>query len=116
MPEMARSAASSSATERGETPEVAALGNTLTDLFKTLGVSQEAYAVRVDLHASTVSRFLNGRRLATEDFIDRLIREAEQRLGSPLMAEAKAEVHRQRLLPCGPPIPPATNWSASGRR
>ncbi|MFE9566754.1 helix-turn-helix domain-containing protein [Streptomyces sp. NPDC006487] len=94
---MARSAASSSATERGETPEVAALGNTLTDLFKTLGVSQEAYAVRVDLHASTVSRFLNGRRLATEDFVDRLIRETEQRLGSPLMEEAKAEVHRQRL-------------------
>ncbi|WP_395362083.1 hypothetical protein ACHGLA_20355 [Streptomyces sp. YH02] len=94
---MARSAASSSATERGEVPEVAALGTTLTGLFKTLGVSQEAYAVRVTLDASTVSRFLRGRRVATEDFISRLIREAEHKLGAPLKEEAKAEVHRQRL-------------------
>ncbi|MFI0975501.1 hypothetical protein ACH4SP_00570 [Streptomyces sp. NPDC021093] len=94
---MARSAASSSAAERGEVPEVAALGNTLTGLFKTLGVSQEAYAVRVTLDASTVSRFLRGRRVATEDFISRLVREAEHKLGAPLKQEAKAEVHRQRL-------------------
>lgn len=97
MPEMARSAASSSATERGEVPEVAALGNTLTDLFKTLGISQEAYAVRVTLHAATVSRFLRGRRVATEDFIGRLIREVEHKLGAPLTQEAKAEVYLQRL-------------------
>ncbi|MFF1412332.1 hypothetical protein ACFVX6_21610 [Streptomyces sp. NPDC058289] len=94
---MARSAASSAATERGEVPEVATLGNTLTGLFKTLGVSQEAYAVRVALDAATVSRFLRGRRVATEDFIGRLIREAEHKLGAPLKEEAKAEVHRQRL-------------------
>lgn len=97
MPEMARSAASSSVTERGETPEVAALGNTLADLFKTLGVSQKAYAVRIGLDATTVSRFLSGRRVATEDFIERLIREAEQKLGSPLVHEVKAEVHRRRM-------------------
>ncbi|MCJ0873033.1 helix-turn-helix transcriptional regulator [Streptomyces sp. AP-93] len=97
MPEMARSAASSSATERGDTPEVAALGKTLTDLFKTLGISQEAYAVRVSLDPGTVSRFLRGRRLATKDFIGRLIREAEHKLGSPLKEEVRAEIHRQRL-------------------
>ncbi|WP_411102897.1 hypothetical protein [Streptomyces sp. cmx-4-9] len=94
---MARSAASSSAVERGEVPEVAALGKTLTGLFKILGVSQEAYAVRVSLDAATVSRFLRGRRVATEDFINRLLREVEIKLGAPLQEAARGEVHRQRL-------------------
>lgn len=97
MSEMARPPASSSSVERGDVPEVVALGNTLTGLFKTLGVSQEAYAVRVTVDAATVSRFLRGRRVATEDFINRLIHEAEHKLGASLKPEAKAEVHRQRL-------------------
>ncbi|MFF4428082.1 helix-turn-helix domain-containing protein [Streptomyces sp. NPDC001513] len=59
-------------------PEVAELGNMLTDLFNALGVSQRAYAVRVHLDPSAVSRFLRGQRVATEDFVDRLIREVGQ--------------------------------------
>ncbi|WP_158939453.1 hypothetical protein [Streptomyces sp. NRRL S-87] len=94
---MDRPPANSSAVERGEVPEVAELGNTLTGLFNTLGVSQRAYAVRVTLDPSVVSRYLRGQRVATEDFVDRLIREVEARLGTPLQEAARARVRDQRL-------------------
>ncbi|MFD0374577.1 hypothetical protein [Streptomyces sp. NPDC127112] len=69
----------------------------MTDLFNTLGVSQRAYAVRVTLDPSVVSRYLRGQRVATQDFVDRLIREAENKLGSPLQEEARARLHDLRL-------------------
>ncbi|MFJ5553409.1 hypothetical protein [Streptomyces sp. NPDC093225] len=94
---MDRPPANSSAVERGEVPEVAALGNTLTGLFNTLGVSQRAYAVRITLDPSVVSRYLRGQRVATEDFVDRLVREAERKLGSSLQEEVKARLHDLRL-------------------
>lgn len=97
MPEIDRSPADSSSLERGEIPEVADLGKTLTDLFNTLGVSQRAYAVRITLHPSAVSRYLGGQRVATQDFVDRLIREAENKLGTPLQEEARARLHDLRL-------------------
>lgn len=97
MPEIDRPPADSSSLERGEVPEVADLGNTLTGLFNTLGVSQRAYAVRITLHPSVVSRYLRGQRVATQDFVDRLIREAENKLGSPLQEEARARLHDLRL-------------------
>ncbi|MFI8100339.1 hypothetical protein [Streptomyces sp. NPDC086023] len=69
----------------------------MTRLFNTLGVSQRAYAVRVSLHHSIVSRCLGGRRVATEDFVECLIREVETKLGTPLQEAARARVREQRL-------------------
>lgn len=83
--------------ERGEIPEVAALGNALTTLFSTLGMSQSAYAVRVSLDKSVVSRSLRGRRVATQDFIDRLVREVEARHSSPVQPEVHSNLRRLRL-------------------
>ncbi|MFJ7159058.1 helix-turn-helix domain-containing protein [Streptomyces sp. NPDC101118] len=97
MPEIDRSPANSSAVERGEVPEVVELGKVLTELFKTLGVSQEAYAVRVSLDASAVSRYLRGRRVATEDFVDRLVREVGRKAGTPVQEEAREHIHTVRL-------------------
>ncbi|MEV7416296.1 helix-turn-helix domain-containing protein [Streptomyces sp. NPDC089919] len=107
MPEIDRPAATSSAVERGEVPEVAELGRALRALFTTLGVSQAAYGVRVGLEESSVSRYLNGRRLATEDFVDRLIREVGRQRGAPLTDGARAAVHDLRLAALGATDPAA---------
>lgn len=82
---------------RGEIPEIAALGNELTTLFNTLGISQSAYAVRVSLDKSVVSRCLRGRRLATRDFIDRLIREVETQRHTSLQTEVRSNLYRLHL-------------------
>lgn len=97
MAEVARKRRDSSSVERGEVPEVAVLSNALTELFNTLGVSQNAYAVRVSLDKSIVSRYLRGRRIPPQDFINRLCREAEKKLGAPLQPEVKSRVARFRL-------------------
>ncbi|MGW2458869.1 hypothetical protein ACWC2M_07495 [Streptomyces sp. NPDC001761] len=83
--------------ERGEVPEVSALGNELTTLFNTLGMSQSAYAVRVSLDKSVVSRSLRGRRVATQDFIDRLVREVESLRGTPVQPEVRSNLRALRL-------------------
>ncbi|CAM5230953.1 MULTISPECIES: hypothetical protein [Streptomyces] len=83
--------------ERGGIPEVAALGNALTTLFNTLGMSQSAYAVRVSLDKSVVSRALRGRRVATQDFIDRLVREVESVRGTPVQPEVHSKLRALRL-------------------
>ncbi|WP_411109778.1 hypothetical protein [Streptomyces sp. c-19] len=83
--------------ERGEVPEVAALGTVLTGLFTRLGIPQSQYAHRVHLDKSAVSRYLSGRRLAPQEFIDRLVREVEEHVGAPLQLEAKEAVRGQRL-------------------
>ncbi|MCB5169593.1 hypothetical protein LG634_32900 [Streptomyces bambusae] len=97
MTDLTRSTGGSSAVEQGEVAEVAELGNTLSQLFNTLGVSQRGYAARVQQHYSVVSRFLGGRRVASRDFVERLILEVEAKLGAPLQEAAKARVRDQRL-------------------
>ncbi|MFE9257209.1 hypothetical protein [Streptomyces sp. NPDC006879] len=97
MADPTRPPAGSSTVERGEVPEVAALGNTLTRLFNTLGISQRGYAARVQLHHSIVSRYLGGQRVASRDFVERLIQEAQEQLGAPLKEAAKTRVREQRL-------------------
>ncbi|MEU0401313.1 helix-turn-helix domain-containing protein [Streptomyces sp. NPDC006197] len=97
MTEVARVQGSSSEVERGEVPEVAALGNVLKELFNRLGISQNQYAYRVHLDKSAVSRYLAGRRVAPQDFIDRLVREIEDHVGAPLQLEAKEALRDRRL-------------------
>ncbi|MEU8029035.1 hypothetical protein AB0C13_10380 [Streptomyces sp. NPDC049099] len=107
MTELACPAGVSGAVERGVVREVAALGNALTELFNTLGLSQNAYAVRVSLDKSIVSRFLRGRRIATQDFVDRLVREVEENRGAPVKPEAKdrlAELRLAALRACDPDV------------
>ncbi|MEU6492988.1 hypothetical protein ABZ890_21660 [Streptomyces sp. NPDC046984] len=93
----APSARSSSELEGGEVPEVAVLGNALTSLFNTLQMTQNAYAVRVSMDKSIISRYLRGRRVATEDFIDRLIREVEARRGASIQPEVRRQLTQFRL-------------------
>lgn len=76
-------------------PQVAALASALTTLFNGLGISQATYAVRVNLDKSQVSRFLNGRRIASAEFLDRLFAEVE-RQHHPVTAEVKERVRRYR--------------------
>ncbi|MFB7300038.1 hypothetical protein [Streptomyces rubiginosohelvolus] len=97
MDEIARGSANSSAVERGEVPQVAALGKELTELFNTLGITQAAYAVRTSVSTSLVSRCLNGKKLATQDFIDRLLREVEEHRCAPVRPEVREHLRRVRL-------------------
>ncbi|MDV5149011.1 hypothetical protein R1T08_33965 [Streptomyces sp. SBC-4] len=97
MTEVVRTQGTSSEVERGGVPEVAALGTVLTDLFNRLGIPQTQYAHRVHLDKSAVSRYLSGRRLAPQEFIDRLVREVEEHVGAPLQREAKQAIRGQRL-------------------
>ncbi|MFC9883495.1 hypothetical protein ACFVJW_28475 [Streptomyces libani] len=97
MEEITRVAATSSAIERGDVPEVAALGKELSELFNRLGVTQRAYALRISVSESLVSRCLSGKRLATQDFIDRLIRETEGHHNTPIRPEVKQHLRELRL-------------------
>ncbi|MEU1479592.1 hypothetical protein [Streptomyces sp. NPDC005760] len=87
----------SSEVERGDVAEVVALGNALTELFNALEMSQSAYALRVHQDKSTVSRFLRGKKVASQDFIDRLVREVERRRGIPIKPEARTRLDQLRL-------------------
>lgn len=97
MGDMARQEGRSGQLERRGIPEVAALGNVLTQLFNTLGITQSAYAHRVHLDKSAISRYLSGSRLPSQDFIDRLVRDVEEQAGTPLQDEAKESLRQQRL-------------------
>ncbi|MCX2185139.1 helix-turn-helix domain-containing protein [Streptomyces sp. SKN60] len=97
MTEVARTQGGSSEMERGCVPEVAALGNVLKELFNRLGISQSQYAHRVHVDKSVVSRFLSGRRLAPQEFVDRLVAEVETHVGAPLKLEAKEAIRTQRM-------------------
>lgn len=83
--------------ERGGIPEVAALGNALTALFNTLELSQNAYAVRISMDKSAVSRYLRGRRIAPQDFVDRLLREVETRRRTPVTDQVRSRLVELRL-------------------
>jgi transcriptional regulator with XRE-family HTH domain len=78
-------------------PEVAALATELTKLFKGLEIPQQQYAVRVTMDKSTVSRYLNGRRVPTQDFIDRLFVEIERHRGVAITPEARLSIQRMRM-------------------
>ncbi|MET9639887.1 helix-turn-helix domain-containing protein [Streptomyces virginiae] len=97
MDDMARMQGTSAEVARGVHPEVAALGNVLTEMFNRLGVSQAAYARRVHLDKSVVSRYFSGKRLATQEFIDRLIQEVGEAAGAPVQEHVKEFMRRRRL-------------------
>ncbi|WP_432123456.1 helix-turn-helix domain-containing protein [Streptomyces sp. S1] len=97
MTEVARTRGGSADVERGGIAEVAALGNELTGLFTRLGITQSQYAYRVHLDKSAVSRYLSGRRLAPQEFVDRLVREVEEHVGAPLQPEAREVIRSRRL-------------------
>lgn len=92
MTEVARSAGKSSEIERGEVPELAALGNMLRELFNAVGVSQRQYAKRIVLDPSAVSRYLGGQRLAPWRFVEQLIGEVEEAQGGSVTPEAKETI------------------------
>ncbi|MGY0486120.1 hypothetical protein [Streptomyces sp. WG-D5] len=88
---------SSGEIERGDVAEVVAFGNALTELFNALGISQNAYAVRVHRDKSVVSRYLRGKKVASPDFVDGLIREVERHRHTPLKPEVRVRLDQLRL-------------------
>ncbi|MEU6330227.1 helix-turn-helix domain-containing protein [Streptomyces sp. NPDC047049] len=97
MTEISRVPATSSAVERGDVPEVAALGKELSELFNALGITQRAYAQKTSWSDSLVSRCLSGKKLATQDFIDRLIRAVEEHRNTPTRPEVGQHLRELRL-------------------
>ncbi|MEV8602795.1 helix-turn-helix domain-containing protein [Streptomyces griseoviridis] len=68
----------------------------LTLIFKSLGISQQQYAFRANYDKSYVSRFLNGRRVATQEFIDRLLCEVESHRQTSVTDETRARLCQLR--------------------
>ncbi|MEW2581786.1 hypothetical protein [Streptomyces virginiae] len=97
MSEISRSGARRSELEVSAIPEVAALATGLTTLFNGLGIPQQQYAARVTLDKSTVSRFLSGKRVATQDFVDRLLSELERHRRTKVTEETRAQIRGLRL-------------------
>ncbi|MFB8353465.1 hypothetical protein [Streptomyces niveus] len=97
MGEVARPEGRRSELEVSQLPEVAALATALTTLFNGLDIPQQRYAARVAMDKSTVSRYLNGRRVANQDFISRLFLELERHRGGTITEEARASIHRLRM-------------------
>ena len=77
-------------------PEVAAFATELTTLFKDLGITQQQYAIRTNFDKSYISRFLNGRRVATIEFVERLLQEVEKRRGVQVTEETRARIFHLR--------------------
>jgi transcriptional regulator with XRE-family HTH domain len=65
-------------------------------LFTSLGITQQQYAVRTNFHKSYISRFLNGRRVASIEFIDRLIGEVEKHRCIKLTEETRIRLFSLR--------------------
>ncbi|MFJ2098190.1 hypothetical protein ACIOHR_13450 [Streptomyces anulatus] len=97
MTEVSRSAARRTEVEVSRIPEVAALATELTTLFNALDIPQQQYAVRISMDKSTVSRFLNGRRVATQDFVDRLLVEVERHRKTAVTGETRDRLRSMRL-------------------
>ncbi|MEV8529276.1 hypothetical protein AB0451_34900 [Streptomyces sp. NPDC052000] len=98
MSEVSRSQVRRTEVELAQVPEVAELATALTTLFNGLGIPQQRYAARVTMDKSTVSRFLNGRRVATQDFIDRLLAELERHRGNSITDDARMRIRKLRLV------------------
>ncbi|WP_369041833.1 helix-turn-helix domain-containing protein [Streptomyces sp. Midd1] len=77
-------------------PEVAALATELTLIFRSLELSQQQYAIRTNYDKSYVSRFLNGRRVATQDFIERLLTEVEKHRRVPITEQTRTRLSHLR--------------------
>ncbi|MEU8870300.1 hypothetical protein AB0D24_03895 [Streptomyces javensis] len=97
MREISRSTARLSEVEVSQLPEVAALATELTTLFNGLEISQQRYAARTLMDKSTVSRYLRGRRVATQDFIDRMLTEIERHRRTSVTPEARIRLRHLRL-------------------
>ncbi|UKY51551.1 hypothetical protein [Streptomyces inhibens] len=97
MREISRSTARLTEVEVSQLPEVAELATALTTMFNALEISQQRYAARTLMDKSTVSRYLNGRRVATQDFIDRMLAEIERYRGTPVTEETKVRLRGLRL-------------------
>ncbi|MGW3633535.1 hypothetical protein ACWD7F_25830, partial [Streptomyces sp. NPDC005122] len=59
-------------------------------------MSQQQYAIRTNYDKSYVSRFLNGRRVATQDFVDGLLREVENHRKLPITKETRERLAHLR--------------------
>ncbi|AJT66230.1 hypothetical protein T261_4587 [Streptomyces lydicus] len=94
-------------------PERVALAQALRDLFRGLEISERRYAVRRSYDSSTVSRFLNGKRLASWTFVLNLLHDVAEKRGTVPTAETtemlralhmaaakagKSPVHKVQLL------------------
>ncbi|WP_228991783.1 helix-turn-helix transcriptional regulator [Streptomyces sp. DH8] len=77
-------------------PEVAGLATELMTLFTSLGITQQQYAVRTNFDKSYISRFLNGRRVASIEFMDRLIEEVEKHRNTKVTEETRIRLFSSR--------------------
>ncbi|WP_371476373.1 PAS domain S-box protein [Kitasatospora sp. NBC_00315] len=82
--------------ERHE-PEVEALTGFLNQLFIALAISITRYAARVRRDKGTISRYLNGHRIAPRPFIDELLKELADLTGNPVTDDVRAQAYELRL-------------------
>ncbi|GCD99686.1 chromosome partition protein Smc [Embleya hyalina] len=75
----------------GVRPRCRALALDLRALFEVLQVSVRTYALRVQLDAGALSRYLNGTRVAPAEFVERLLLDVATKAG-PRTAEAIASI------------------------
>ncbi|MFE3109730.1 PAS domain S-box protein [Kitasatospora indigofera] len=78
-------------------PEVEAFANFLNQVFAVLATSLTRYAARVKRDKGSVSRYLNGRRIAPEDFVDELLCQVAETTGNPVTDEVRVQAHQLRL-------------------
>ncbi|MFJ9847178.1 GAF domain-containing protein [Kitasatospora sp. NPDC101155] len=78
-------------------PEVEAFADFLNQLFTTLATSLTRYAARVKRDKGSVSRYLNGRRIAPEDFVDELLRQVAELTGNPVTDDVRVQAYQLRL-------------------
>lgn len=97
MSDQSRSPARRPESETSQIEEVAEFAKYLTLLFKELQISQRQYAARVLADETLISRYLNGRRVATQDFLDRLIKEVDRHRKAPVQVEAVNHLRKLRL-------------------
>lgn len=97
MKDLPRSPARRSEVEISRLAEVAEFAKHLSMLFKELGIPQRQYAARILVDETVVSRYLNGRRVATQDFLDRLIREVDRHRDSTMQEAVVSHLKKLRL-------------------
>ncbi|MFH8975955.1 helix-turn-helix domain-containing protein [Streptomyces sp. NPDC017890] len=96
MEENSRSTRRRSELELSALPEVAALATELTMIFNDLGITRQQYAVRTNYDKSYISRFLNGRRVPPQEFIDRLLLEIEKHRQVPVTSHTRDRLKNLR--------------------
>ncbi len=77
--------------------DVAAFTDFLNQLFAALEISLTRYAARVNRDKGSVSRYLNGRRIAPKDFVEELLRQVADLTGNPVTDDVRVQAHRLRL-------------------